>query len=96
MAKKYNKISECVYPHKYGCRDCEHSYNPELHDGGCKLLKKPDIVIFKCPYCGVTCEPGVACSCSYKTNFNVLEERRGKGLIVVGYTDAKGNIWRFR
>lgn len=55
-----------------------------------------DIVIFKCPYCGVTCEPGIPCKCSAKTNFNVLEERRGKGLIVVGYTDEKGNIWRFR
>ena len=34
---KYNKVKDCVYPNKYGCRGCEHSYCPELFDGGCKL-----------------------------------------------------------
>lgn len=60
------------------------------------MKKYQDIIIFKCPYCGKTCEVGIACSCKDKTNFNVLEERTGKGLICVGYTDASGNIYRFR
>lgn len=55
-----------------------------------------DIIILKCPSCGITCEPGIPCKCDYKTNFNILEERKGKGLVVVGYTDKDGNIWRFR
>lgn len=60
------------------------------------MTSNHDPTIFKCPYCGRTCEVGIACTCEEKTNFNVLEERSGKGLIVVAYTDKKGNIWRFR
>lgn len=59
-------------------------------------MVRPDATIFKCPYCGLTCKPRIPCKCDEKTNFNVLEERQGKGLIVIGYTDKKGNIWRFR
>lgn len=33
------KTPECVHPEKWGCRGCEHSYYPELFDGGCKLYK---------------------------------------------------------
>lgn len=55
-----------------------------------------DITIFKCPNCGNTCELGKPCSCEAGINFNVLEERRGRGLICVGYTDAHGNMYRFR
>lgn len=28
----------CVYPEKETCRGCDHSYAPELSDGGCKLM----------------------------------------------------------
>lgn len=55
-----------------------------------------DFTIFKCPNCGQTCEVGLLCSCENPVNFNILEDRRGKGLICVGYTDKEGNIWRFR
>lgn len=55
-----------------------------------------DYTIFKCPNCGQTCEVGLFCSCENPVNFNILEERRGRGLICVGYTDTDGNIWRFR
>lgn len=60
------------------------------------MEKQRDFTIFKCPNCGITLEPCIACSCEEKTNFNVFEERKGRGLICVAYTDKKGNIWRFR
>lgn len=32
-----NKVKECIYPSRSSCRGCSHSYNPDLHDGGCML-----------------------------------------------------------
>lgn len=55
-----------------------------------------DITIFKYPDCGRTCEIGFPCECGSGINFNVLEERRGLGLICVGYSDKRGYIYRFR
>lgn len=37
MERNFSKIDECIYPYKFGCRDCEHSLAPELFDGGCSL-----------------------------------------------------------
>ena len=37
---RYNKVSVCVYPYKYGCKGCQYNSVPALFDGGCKLLKK--------------------------------------------------------
>lgn len=37
---RYNKVSVCVYPYKYGCKGCQYNSVPSLFDGGCKLLKK--------------------------------------------------------
>ena len=37
--ERYNKVSVCVYPYKYGCRGCNYNSVPALHDGGCLLLK---------------------------------------------------------
>ena len=34
------KTSECRYPHKYDCKDCEYNLIPELSDGGCRLMHK--------------------------------------------------------
>ncbi len=31
-------IEECIYRERKSCRGCEHSMNPELSDGGCRLL----------------------------------------------------------
>lgn len=59
-----------------------------------QIIKDPNV--FKCPDCGRTCEIGLPCSCGSGINFNVLEERRGRGLICVGYSDKKGNIFRVR
>ena len=35
---KVQKISVCVYPYKYDCKDCKYNMVPELRDGGCILL----------------------------------------------------------
>lgn len=32
-----DRVSQCAYPDRYGCRGCEHSFNPALFDGGCRL-----------------------------------------------------------
>ena len=37
---RYNKVSVCVYPYKYGCKGCQYNAVPALYDGGCKLIKK--------------------------------------------------------
>lgn len=55
-----------------------------------------DFAIFKCPECGRTCEIGLPCECGSGINFNILEQRRGHGLICVGYSDKNGNLFRFR
>lgn len=60
------------------------------------MSSKGDFTIFKCPNCGKTCEVGIFCTCENPVIFNVFEERRGKGFVVVGYKDKKGNVWRFR
>ena len=31
------KVDECEYPERENCRDCFHSKNPDLSDGGCEL-----------------------------------------------------------
>ena len=31
------KVDECIHPDRVSCRGCEHSFNPSLFDGGCKL-----------------------------------------------------------
>lgn len=30
-------VKECVYPTRGSCKGCEHSRDPALYDGGCKL-----------------------------------------------------------
>lgn len=31
-------ISKCIYPDRGSCKGCEHSIDPTLYDGGCKLM----------------------------------------------------------
>lgn len=39
MTKKIDPEAPwCVYPEREDCRGCEHSYAPELSDGGCKFM----------------------------------------------------------
>lgn len=37
LTQRTDRVSACVYPDRYGCRGCEHSYRPDLFDGGCRL-----------------------------------------------------------
>ena len=30
-------VKECVHPESVSCRGCEHSFRPDLYDGGCRL-----------------------------------------------------------
>lgn len=32
------RIEECREPQNKSCRYCDYSFNPELYDGGCKLM----------------------------------------------------------
>lgn len=36
------RVPECVYPGYVSCRGCEHSYRPDLFDGGCRLHYERD------------------------------------------------------
>lgn len=35
--QRTDRVPECVFPDRYGCRGYEYSYRPDLFDGGCKL-----------------------------------------------------------
>lgn len=35
--KNKTHVDECIHPDNVSCRGCEHSYRPDLYDGGCKL-----------------------------------------------------------
>ena len=35
--RRSDRVDECVHPDYVSCRGCEHSYRPDLFDGGCKL-----------------------------------------------------------
>ena len=32
-----DRVCECVHPDWRSCRGCEHSFNPDRFDGGCRL-----------------------------------------------------------
>ena len=39
---EYNKVHECVFAYKEGCKGCEFNEVPDLRDGGCNLTKTID------------------------------------------------------